>query len=299
MTTPNFLIVGAAKAGTTSLYHYLRQHPDVFMPEALKESFFLSGLSPTQFVGPGRQYGSRMITTWEAYQDLFAGSADCPARGEACVAYLYFTDETIASIRQWLGRDVRIIISLRDPVGRAYSNYLHHVGDGIEPLPFEEAVEASGWRRKAGWWWGFDYLEVGFYYRQVKAYLDAFGAEQVLILLHGDLEADVQGTLSRIFRFLGVEATFVPDVLLRHNVTGLPRSEWIHSIMAGTGRVRNIFKNLLPIQMRRRLKHLYIQKGLARPPLAPEMRRRLIETYKSDVQRLQALIERDLSRWLV
>lgn len=299
MALPNFLIVGAAKAGTTSLYHYLRQHPDVFMPERLKESFFLAGLSPTQFTGPGRQYGSKMVTTWSAYQDLFEGSSDCSARGEACVAYLYFTDKTISSILDRLGRDMRIIISLRDPISRAYSNYLHHVGDGIEPLSFVEAVEASARRKEAGWWWGFSYLEVGFYYRQVKAYLDAFGAEQVLILLHEDLETDIEKVISRIFYFLGVDHTFVPDVSVRHNVSGVPRSAWVHRIMTGTGRTRNGFKSVLPAWLRRRLKDLYTQRGLARAPLAPEVRGCLVETYKSDIQQLQVLIKRDLSAWLV
>ncbi|NBC16502.1 MAG: sulfotransferase, partial [Bacteroidetes bacterium] len=124
---PTFLIVGAAKAGTTSLYRYLRQHPDVYMPASIKETFFFSRASVTEASGPGRRYGTQAVTSWSDYADLFADANAQPARGEACTAYLYFYDEAIPEIRKYLGAGVRIVIILRDPVERAYSNYMHHV----------------------------------------------------------------------------------------------------------------------------------------------------------------------------
>ena len=104
MALPNFLIVGAAKSGTTSLYHYLRQHPQVFMPEQIKETLFFCGLTARHFPGPGGHYADRAVETWEAYKQFFGDAGACIARGEACVAYLYFHRASIARILEHLGR---------------------------------------------------------------------------------------------------------------------------------------------------------------------------------------------------
>jgi hypothetical protein len=218
MTFPNFLIVGAAKAGTTSLYHYLKQHPAIYMPLEVKETFFFSGLTKAQFPGVGNEYGNSAVSELTAYENLFASVTHEVAIGEACVAYLYYYETAIDRILQILGSNTKIIICLRDPLDRAYSNYLHHVRDNLEPLSFLQAIQAQNSRREAGWWWGFDYLPVSFYFPQVKAYLDTFGRTQTLILRYDDLVQDPRAVLKTIFTFLEVDPTFAPDISIKHNV---------------------------------------------------------------------------------
>ncbi len=298
MALPNFLIVGAAKSGTTSLYHYLRQHPQVFMPEQIKETLFFCGLTARHFPGPGGHYADRAVETWEEYKQLFGDAGACIARGEACVAYLYFHRATISRILEHLGRDVKIVISLRNPVDRAYSNYLHHVRDGIEPLALEEALESAPQRQTEGWWWGFQYVDLGRYYEQVKAYWDTFGGEQIQVLLYEDLATDTGGVVQRLFQFLEVEDTFRPHLSLRYNATGVPRHRLLHDLLVKPNPIKEVAKKVLPIRLRAYLRTRYYQDYLVKPPLSSETRNRLAAAYREDVLKLQALIQRDLSHWL-
>lgn len=298
MALPNFLIVGAAKSGTTSLHHYMRQHPQVFMPEQIKETMFLCGHTAQHFPGPGGHYADRAVKTWEAYKQLFSDASACIARGEACVAYLYFHRATIARILEHLGRDVKIVISLRNPVDRAYSNYLHHVRDGIEPLAFEEALETAPQRRAEGWWWGFRYVELGRYYEQVKAYWDIFGGRQIHVLLYEDLAADTAHVVQRLFQFLEVEDTFRPNLSLRYGATGVPRHKRLHDLIVRPNPIKEAAKKVLPARLRAYLRVRYYQDYLVKPPLSSETRNRLAAGYREDILKLQALIQRDLSHWL-
>jgi hypothetical protein len=296
---PTFLIVGAAKAGTTSLYQYLRQHPDVYMPASIKETFFFSRVSVTKASGAGRRYGERAVTSWSDYVDLFADGLTHPARGEACTAYLYFYNEAIPAIRKYLGTDVRIVIMLRNPVDRAYSNYMHHVRDGLEPLPFRDAIVASQRRKQAGWWWGFQYAEVGFYAHQVCAYQEAFGTDQVLVLPFDALVADARRVVQRICRFIGVDDTFVPDTSRRYNATGVPRSEVLHHMVTGTRPAQSFIKGRLPDAWRERLRNVYYRRGRWKPSLLAATRRKLTRMYWHDLEQLQALVDFDLSPWSI
>jgi hypothetical protein len=295
---PNFFIVGAAKCGTTSMFNYLKQHPQVFMPARRKESRFFSGLSPEQFPGPGRRYVAFAVTSWAAYQRLFEGSAACPARGEACTSYLYCYDKAIPRIIDRLGRRVKIIVMLRHPVERAYSNYLQHVRDGVEPLAFEEALEAERARGDEGWWLGFRYQDQGRYYEQVRAYAEAFGSDRMHVVLFDDFEADTARSVQRVFQFLDVDDTFVPDLSRRYNPSGVPRHEALHRFITQEHPVKRAFRWAVPHRLKVFLYNRYLQTSLDKPPLRSETRARLLAVYREDVLRLQELIQRDLSSWL-
>ena len=132
MKKPNFLIVGAAKSGTTSLFHYLKQHPEVFMPD-LKEPQFLVC---EKIKGRLHKY----IDSAAEYYELFEKSTEKCA-GEASVFYLYYFEEAIKNIKKELGSDVKIIIVLREPVSRAISAYEHVLRNNPkEKLSFKEAL---------------------------------------------------------------------------------------------------------------------------------------------------------------
>ncbi len=148
---------------------------------AWKEPCFFSPLRPfTEMAFP-----HPWVSDQAAYLKLFAKGAGCRAIGEASVSYLWDRGAP-ARIRAAIP-DARIVISLRDPIERAYSHYLKDVREGWQGLPFYEALLEDWERPEKGWGVSHLYTELGLYHRQVKRYLDTFGPEQVLILLFDDL----------------------------------------------------------------------------------------------------------------
>ena len=290
MTMPNFFIVGAQKAGTTSLYHYLNQHPQVYMSPR-KEPHFFEGMH-SEFRRPGRR--STPVSDLAAYQALFEGASDERAIGEASASYLYSTrapDLIKSSVP-----NARIIAVLRNPADRAYSNFLHCVQVGREPLgSFAEALQAEQARMRDKWGPLWYYKHKGLYYAQVKRYLDTFGQGQVGIWLYEDLRYDAFETLGEVFRFLGVDESFVPDASVEHNPSGIPRIGRLYTgVRAFTARNPVLVERVLPARLRGYVKSRLFAKP---PPFPPEVREELIEGYREDILRLQDLIGRDLSNW--
>ncbi len=259
MATPNFLVVGAAKAGTTAVYDYLRQHPDVYM-SPLKETNYLAlrGRRP-DYRGPGDDatINRLSITTASGYAAQFAGVTTEAAVGEASPLYLY--DPEVPGRVDDHVPGANVLVVLRHPVERAYSAFLHARRDGREPLgDFAAALADEPARVRAGWEHLWHYAGMGFYAAQLERWYAAVGRDRVHVFLHGELEADPVGALRGCFAFLGVDDTFVPDTRVRSNVSST------------TGA----------------------------PPLDGGVRAALVDVYRDDVARLQGLLERDLSPWL-
>jgi sulfotransferase family protein len=300
MSMPNFLMIGAAKSGTSSLYAYLRQHPQLFLSEVRECEFFaLEGQTPN-FAGPGDQIAyRRYITTLDRYQALFAGAAHREAVGECSDLYLY-SAAAARRIRDYIP-DVKLIVMLRNPVDRAFSHYRQFVRDGREPLrTFEEALQAEETRIVNGWhphW----YLKArGLYSGQIKAYLELFPRERLAIHLYDDFQANPVAVLRDLFSFLGVDPTFVPDMSLRYNISGTPRSRLLHAVLARPMAVKDIFKPLIPARVRHRLRAKLMNRNIIpeRARIAQETRNALASFYREDLLMLQSLIGRDLSPWL-
>ena len=143
---PNFLIVGAAKAGTTSLFEYLGEHPQIFTPAKKEPKFFSYGCYPSPLKGPGDDLvESQIVKNFDEYKKLFDNSDAYPLRGEASPDSLYYWNGAIPKIKKILG-DVKIIIMIRNPANRAFSNYMHLIRDGRETLNFEAALDAEEYR---------------------------------------------------------------------------------------------------------------------------------------------------------
>ncbi len=171
---PNFLIVGAAKSGTTALYHYLSQHPEIYMSPLKEPKFITSNFLKFPFQGPGDNEVEKMIVkSFDRYCDLFKGVKNEKAIGEASADNLYYYEQAIFYIKKYIGNP-KIIIILRNPIERAYSAYLHLVRDERETLSFKEALAEEEKRRKQNWEFIWFYKNVGFYFNQVKAYLENF-----------------------------------------------------------------------------------------------------------------------------
>jgi hypothetical protein len=298
---PNFLIIGAAKCGTTSIWHQLEQHPQIFIHPKKQLNFFAFEDKDWEFRGPGRRDSTlHSITTIEAYRAQFEGVANEVAVGEASNLYLY-EPRAAGRIRHHIPH-VKLIAILRHPAERAYSRFLHLVREGREQITdFARALDEEGTRIRYHWWPDFHYLHVGLYHAQLKRYFDLFPRDQIKIYLQEDLKSDPLGIMQDLFRFLGVDDTFAPDTTIRYNASGIPKNRALHLALQKLREVRPAIEGYLPEGLRQHLLRIAIDinnQNLTKPRLTPEVRARLVDGYREDTLKLQNLIQRDLSAWL-
>jgi hypothetical protein len=296
MKLPNFLIIGAGKAGTTSVYRYLQQHPEVFV-SPVKEPGFFVWEGQRHALLPDRRMPVRSL---EAYAALFEGVRGEKAVGEASPSYLV-DPLAAARIRERLPQ-VRLIAILRDPVERAWSSYWMTVRDGRERRSFEQAVadELSAWPGPPPERPYESYLWRGRYAHHLGPYLERFERARIRVCLFDDLAADPRAFMGELYRYLEVDDRFAPTTALRYNASGLPRHRLLGPLLNKSALSRTL-RRLLPPAFGRRgalVQDALRSRLLARPPLAPALRRRLVACYRDDILALQDLLGRDLSHWL-
>ena len=299
MTMPNFLVIGAAKAGTTSLYHYLRQHPQIFMSPHKEPRFFALEGQALDFKGPGDMTRFNFCTNIKAYQSLFDGVTHEKAIGEVSPWYLY-VPQSAKRIKQHVP-NAKLIAILRDPVNRAYSNYLHAVREQLEPLDdFELAMEAEAERIKQNWSYRWHYKQKGFYFAQIRRYLDNFDRQQIRFYLFEDFKSDPTAMLRDVFSFLDVDENFPADVSEKFNVAGLPKVKLLDDVLTRRDTFTPLIGKLIPSRKIRQSVKNALKKFNTRPKpeLSPSVRLRYIEEYREDILKVQDLLQRDLSKWL-
>ena len=298
MIMPNFLIIGTGKAGTTSLYNYLQQHPQIYMSPHKEPRFFAFEGESIDFRGPGDLTKTKFVTDIENYRALFKGVRNEKAIGESSVCYIYIPKAPQRI--QYHIPNAKLIVILREPVERAYSNFLHLVRAGMEPLTdFAQAMSAEQERILNHWSHRWHYRQKGFYYAQLKRYFDRFDRNQIKVYLYEDLQSNSISLMQDMFRFLGVDDTFVPDTSQKHNVSGIPRNKAMHKFLKSSNPIRGILRPLLPSKLRLGLRTSLVNLNLRKKPqLLPEVRRQFIAEYREDILKLQDLIQRDLSKWL-
>ena len=296
MMLPNFLIVGAAKAGTTSLYRYLQQHPQVFMSDP-KEPRFFAYLDRADAYRRAGRAASHWMMTPEQYGRLFEATDGAQAVGEASTLYLY-SKVAARNIHRRIP-EARLIAVLRNPVDRAYSQFLHGVRDAWEPLrDFRQAVAEEEGRIADGWSARWHYVRRGFYADQLRRYLAVFGRERLAVYLYEDLCSDPLGMVRSIFEHLEVDPAFRPSVAARHNASWVPRVRPLDEALRGRNRIGRSLRAWLPEPTWTRIVPRIKDLNRARPPLDPELRAQLTGVFREDVLELQDLIDRDLTAWL-
>lgn len=294
---PNFYIVGAAKCGTSSLFHYLDLHPDVYMSPMKEPHYFCDNYFPDNFAGPGDDGFSRnRIRAIDEYLRLFEAGSHAKIRGEGSVYYIYFN--SIAERLLEFNPEAKVVIVLRNPVQRAYSAYMHTVRDGRETLTFEEALEREESRREQGYqplWW---YRKLGLYSAQVERYINTFPPNQLKIFLFEDLR-DTAKAVQETFSFLNIRANVSVDTSIKYNESGIPKSRVLFNFFAKPNILKQIVKPLLPTKVQRKLGQQAKSMTLRKETMNPQTKEMLTEYYREDIKRLQDLIGRDLSSWLV
>jgi hypothetical protein len=285
---PNFFIVGAAKSGTSSLYALLRQHPEVFMSRP-KEPHHFGHVSPPH----------ELRWHFDAYRDprrylrLFEDAKGFKAIGEGSTSYLWHP-EVPARIRK-VAPGARIVIALRDPIERAYSHYLMHRREGIQNLPFYQALREDLNRTDFAWGISHFYVEKGRYAAQVRRYLDVFGPEQVKIVLFDHFKRDPAAGLLDIVRFLGLEAAPVIgiDAGKVHNPYRAPRGRWSR-FLAGNTLSRVLGETIVPRRLGSFIYERILLRWAPKPPLDPRARDLLMELYEPQIDELERMLRREL-----
>ncbi len=199
---PNFFIVGAAKAGTTSLYHYLSQHPDVYM-SPIKEPHYFSQVKPSW----KQRFLMEPVLDEGAYLKLFYGARGKKAVGEASPSYLW--DQAAPFLIKEKVPEAKIIMLLRDPVERAFSHYLMDVRQGVVKGGFLEELKKDFEDEKKGWGISHLYVELGFYHEQIARYKECFSEDNIKIILFDDLVRSEVDFVREVAIFLGLKSDFV------------------------------------------------------------------------------------------
>jgi hypothetical protein len=305
LVVPDFLIIGAAKSGTTSLYHYLDQHPDVFFSSGIKEpGYFCFADRPYRLIANGLpDLWKTAVTSLDEYLDLFRDAPPHAVVGEATPEYLLLPDPTIANLAKVYGDDltrVRFIAVLRNPIDRIWSNYWMMVRDGYENQTFEVATDPGtiAGRLDRGWHPCYDYRGFGTYGRQLGAYLERLDRNQFRVVLFEELARDPATVCRELFDFLGVDASLTPDVSVRHNVSGRLKYPRLHHALFGRDTApKRLARLLFPTATLQRVKARVIGWNINKVPMRPEQRLGLAALYEEDIHRLGSVLGRDLSHW--
>lgn len=287
------LIIGASKAGTTTLFDSLAQHPGIAAGEEKEIRYFSND--------------DRYARGAEWYGAQFGRQDDGRLRLDASPAYLTWSDKTAPRIRAHFGdARPRMVVILRDPVARAYSHYWHRVRLGHETLTFEDALACEDDRLRQDWTTlegagdgRFGYARASRYAERLRPFLDLFERDQFCFLLQEDLRPECwSSTMATLLAFLALD----PNVSIGHhraNSPGVARNPGVVRLwnqLKATG-ARQAYRRLVPRAVRRAMPGLLFRPDTY-PPLAPATAHRLRARFEDDVLQCQALIGRSLSHWL-
>ena len=298
MTYPQFLVVGTARAGTTALQNYLQQHPQLFLTQQKEPCFYC-------FVDEELRYKKGKfafsVTDFKKYSRLFKDAKAEQVTGEISTPYLYLHNQTIHNIKKYhpYPESLKIIITLRNPVERAYSQYLWKVRDGREELSFENSLKQEKIRMEQNYSFDYFYSHRGLYYEQVKDYLENF--KNIKIILFEDFKLNFENTMADLCSFLEVDNTF--EFTRKHyiNSSSFPRFGTLGKIITVESKIKFKLLNYISADLRTGIKENFNRWNSSSKfplPIAAATRIYLQEYYKEDISKLQSLIGIDLSSWL-
>jgi len=273
---PNVLVIGAQKCGTSSLHRYLGAHPDIAMSTPKELDFF---------AGPG-------FAGWERGVDWYRARFDPekPIRGESSPSYTAhpFVGGTPERVHALI-RDAKLIYLVRDPIERLVSQYIHLVAIGREPRPLERIFAERPPEHTP-------YVLQSSYWLQLEQYLTRFPSERILVVDGDDLRSARAATMARIFRFLGVDDSFVSPEWERelHRSSEKRRPRAALGRRGGRTSVRVLRR--LPGPAARGLEPV-LTRPLERPAVAPEVRARLTAALEPEVERLRAHTGQAFAGW--
>jgi hypothetical protein len=304
VSLPDFFIVGAPRCGTSTLYSYLLNHPSIFMPVEKEPMFFscwnretvMDALNPEQPL-------SWAVREPEDYLGLFLPAREDQTRGEASTWYLAEHERVLSNMASFYGsrlREVKIIITLRNPANRAWSQYLQKRSERQETLDFKAAIQPDviASRKEKNFSPSFDYIGFSKYSPGVSAYLERF--DKVLMIIFEEFFPCIEENILKVFDFLGVASGDRRMIRRQANVSGLPRGklgEAALGLVYKPNALKSFTKAVLPRRIRTPLKYTIKGALLKHVPLDSHLRQELQEEFREDVAELERLLGRDLSLW--
>lgn len=301
MKLPDFMIIGAFKGGNKSLWYYLKEHPEIFMCPIDETRYFSYYGKQINYKGPGdTKFNNKSITIFDEYKRLFNGVKNEKVIGESSSIYFY-KRETAERIKSIIP-EMKFIICLKNPVERAFSNFIQKRRNGEEFIKsFENALLQENKRKINNYSPAWYYLEKGFYYDCLKNYLEIFNKDQIKVYLFEDIVDNPQNVINNIFGFLEVSKNFMPDTKVNIDETFLPKSTHFHSILKHRWVISKNTKNFLPSSLNQKLTLLlkkFWENNKINPQLSVETKTNLLKIYREDILKTQKLINMDLSSWL-
>ncbi|MFT4011106.1 MAG: sulfotransferase [Nocardioidaceae bacterium] len=300
---PDFFLIGAPKAGTSALHAALARHPELYLSPVKEPKYYMCGDSPPPaYKGPGDAHSNQeWIWQRDRYLALFDEAPSAALTGESTPFYLYNRDA-----RRRIAVDApeaKLIAVLRDPVDRAYSNWMHLWMDGLEPIPdLVEAVRFEQERIDAGWAPFWHYRGLGMYGRQVADLLDHFPREQVLLVRYKDLVDHAQVTLDRVCRFLGVgeaQVSAVPNDNSRPFVAPGLRTRVLGPVIrAGAKAGAHLPPQVWRAASKPLIAGLHSSGSTARPTLSAAEREILLGPHREDIALLEQVTGESYADWL-
>lgn len=310
---PNLFIVGMAKSATTSLYNALRQHPDIYFPEkkffpeytySLKEPRYFSHkycVYPHRGPDDIKVIDERTIKDLKTYLYFFSKSNKEKYLGDASADNLYYY-KTAEDIYKYNNK-AKIIISLRNPIERTFSAYAHMRRYFREKLSFEKALAMEEKRLNKNYEFLWGYKKGSLYYEAVKHYIDIFGKDNVFIILFDDIKNDFECVLKQTCKFLEIDDYTFYGIEKVHNKSDIPKKNiktfLYYYLFVKPGLLHRIVKKYMPLRIKRAIKNNCYTKQIEVYQIKERTRKYLLSYFKEDILKLEALIDRDLSSWLV
>jgi hypothetical protein len=284
----DFFIVGAPKAGTTSLYHYLSAHPQVEMSRQKETDYFSDKAIHEQ----GMYYAKNRINTLDKYDSLFV-QKESVVYGEASVSYLFY--ENVAEDIKKYNPNAKIIIMLRDPIERAFSHYLMDYRLGLISDSFENVLAKISKHKNAHLFYQ-QYIEVSKYAKQIQRYLDFFKKENILFIDYEDFKKNVSKTVDQVYNFLNISTEFVADINTKHNTFIMPKNKIIRLIYSFVF-LRKILTFLFPVYLVKNISVLLF-KSDKKPELLKETRSLLSIIFNDDIKKMEEVLAKNYSKWI-
>jgi len=288
---PNVLVIGAQKAATSWIYQCLKEHPEVFVPFVKEQHFF------------DRNYHEGL----EWYERYFKGYRSEKGICEVSPSYLG-SDVAPERIKRTLG-DIKLIVCLRNPIERAFSQYKMNLRKKITNVAFEQL-----WKSQEGYEY-FGYIPLGCYHTHLERYLKFFPKENILILIYEDIQNDPTGFIQRIYRFIGVDENFnpksadkiIPPESLEYGsfykfakkLTSIIRKWGLSSLTEAIkkSKIQVLFDRIMIRSSHGERIGNKDQKDTKKMEMDPQTRIELREVFSDEIKKLSELIDRDLSFW--
>lgn len=295
---PNLFIVGAPRAGTTTVYALLQRSPDVFTGP-VKEPWTLALRDlEDRWEGPGDD--GMVVRDFSIYTSLYESSKDQRYVLDASTIYLW-SRAAVDEIGSH-SPDAKIIVCLRDPVDRAYSHYMWHRTHGVEEMSFEEAIRAEADREAAKWSPRWRYFALSLYADALQRYLRAFGKDRIIVVLYDNLSTAWGNEVDRLSEFLGINLDRNREHPLHLNQSGSPKISWIRRLVRGSTSITRLLKPILPEQQRHHLRAIasrWEHQWNTGPShrVGPETRSWLLPHYIPDIERTEQVAGLQLDAW--